>query len=128
MAKTLSVVDDLLRGLDGLFRLVAVVERFELKRAAGNAAMTICFVEGRQDALAHALTQILRRSGERRDLAKDDLVVGNAVLGQRRAAEHADNKSERNSKLIAAHRRFLDCVAASRRARFFLFLIQRRRS
>jgi hypothetical protein len=99
--------DDLLRRADGFLRLIAVVERFKLERAAGNPAMTICVVKRSQDASAHALAQILGRSGECRDLTEYDFTVRNAVLGERGIAEESDDNSERNSKLIGDHLRFL---------------------
>ena len=72
----LILVDDLLAfRLDGFFRFVAVVARFEFELTAGNPAVAIGLVEGRQDALAHALAQILGRSGECRDLPEDNLVA-----------------------------------------------------
>ncbi len=102
----LVLVKNSLGCFDGLFRLIAVVQRLQFKFTARNPAGAIGGVEGCQNSLAHALPQGLRRPLQRRHLAKNNLAVADPVLGERGSADNAEGKSERHSKLIAVHRFF----------------------
>jgi hypothetical protein len=114
--ENLVVIDCLVRGFDGLFGLVAVVNRLELELAAINAAGPVGFLKCCKNTLAHSLAQRLRRAIERRDLSEEDAVFGYAVF---RVAVRIQTTCERCSKqaepaTIGPHRKFPPAVARVR--------------
>jgi hypothetical protein len=78
--------EHLLRRLDRLLRLIAVVGGFQLDLAASNSTGAICFREGGEKALAHTLAERLGRAFKRRDLTEDNPIFGDTIFGARGSA------------------------------------------